>query len=121
MNFEYKVYNLIEANTAKYYMDKLGYRFRDLEPHIGRQTMKFHYDVHYRNFTKGLNAALGNRPKPPIHELLKDIKKYDDKVNHNAGGYYNHSMYWKFMKPKGSKLSTQMELGRAIKSTFGSF
>jgi Fe-Mn family superoxide dismutase len=25
------------------------------------------------------------------------------------------------MKPKGSKLSTQMELGRAIKSTFGSF
>jgi|TARA_R100000900_G_scaffold126396_1_gene100969 Fe-Mn family superoxide dismutase len=121
MNYEYKIQRILEANTAKYYMNKLGYSFKDLEPHIGRKTMKFHYDVHYRNFTKGLNEALGNRPKPNITALLKSIKNYDAKVNHNAGGYYNHSMYWKFMKPGGSKISTQTELGRAIKSTFGSF
>ena len=116
MNYEYRIHKLLEANTSKYYMNKLGYSFKDLEPHIGRQTMKFHYDVHYRNFTKGLNAALGNRPKPNITVLLKNIKNYNDAVNHNAGGYYNHSMYWKFMKPGGSKISTQTELGRAIKN-----
>jgi len=121
MNYEYKIQELLEANTSKYYMDKLGYAFKDLEPHISKQTMKFHYDVHYRNFTKGLNEALGNRPKPPIQVLLKNIKSYDAKVNHNGGGYYNHSLYWKFMTPGGSNLSTKMELGRAIKSTFGSF
>ena len=74
MNYEYRIHQLLEANTAKYYMNKLGYSFKDLEPHIGRQTMKYHYDVHYRNFTKGLNAALGNRPKPNITVLLKNIK-----------------------------------------------
>ena len=121
MSFEKYADLIVEANTSKYYMDKLGYAFKDLEPHISKQTMKFHYDVHYRNFTKNLNEALGNRPKPPIHELLKNIKNYDAKVNHNAGGYYNHSMYWKFMTPGGSSLTTKMELGKAIKSTFGSF
>ena len=70
MNYEYKIQRILEANTAKYYMNKLGYSFKDLEPHIGRKTMKFHYDVHYRNFTKGLNEALGNRPKPNITAVV---------------------------------------------------
>ena len=34
MSYESKVYQLLEANTSKYYMDKLGYAFKDLEPHI---------------------------------------------------------------------------------------
>ena len=120
MNYEYKIQRILEANTAKYYMNKLGYSFKDLEPHIGRKTMKFHYDVHYRNFTKGLNEALGNRPKPNITALLKSIKNYDAKVNHNAGGYYNHKLFWEVMNPNSENVMSD-GLKLAIDEAFGSF
>ena len=121
MSYESKVYQLLEANTAKYYAEKLSYGLKDLAPVINRQTMNFHYNVHYKGYIKKLNEALGNKPKPPIVELIKNIKKYDDKVRDNAGGYYNHSLFWKYMHPGGAPFEGKSELGKAIKSTFGSF
>lgn len=121
MNYEQKIYQLLEANTARYYPEKLSYSLKDLSPIINRQTMNFHYNVHYKGYIKKLNQLLGNKPKPPIVELIRNVKKYDKQVRDNAGGYYNHSLFWKFITPKGSKFDSKSELGKAIKDEFGSF
>ena len=55
-----------------------------------------------------------------IEELLKSASKYPLAIRNNGGGYYNHNLYWKFMKPKGGGQPTGPLLD-AIKKSFGSF
>jgi Fe-Mn family superoxide dismutase len=55
-----------------------------------------------------------------IEELLKSVSKYPLAIRNNGGGYYNHNLYWKFMKPKGGGQPTGPLLD-AIKKSFGSF
>lgn len=121
MTYNSKVYQILEANTPKYYPENLSYGLKDLSPVINKQTMNFHYNEHYKGYIKKLNELLVNKPKPPIVELIKNIKKYDTGVRDNAGGYYNHSLFWKFITPKGSKFDSNSELGKAIKDEFDSF
>src|SRR6201995_4411484 len=41
-------------------------------------------------------------------------------VRNNAGGHYNHSLFWEFLSPEGGG-EPDGELADAIKSAFGSF
>ena len=35
----------------------------------------------------------------PIQQLIKSIDNYSSTIRNNAGGYYNHSLFWSMLKP----------------------
>ena len=51
---------------------------------------------------------------------MKNISKASAAVRNNGGGHYNHSLFWKVMKPGGGGLPSG-DLAAAINRDFGSF
>lgn len=100
-------------------LPKLKYSYSALEPYIDAQTMEIHYTKHHQGYTDNLNKALGDNDKS-IEEILKNISSYSTAVRNNAGGYYNHNLFWDVMGPDAGGVPVG-ELAEAIDKSFGSF
>jgi Fe-Mn family superoxide dismutase len=105
----------------------LPYAFDALEPHIDARTMEIHHGKHHQTYVTNLNKALEGHPAlqaKSITELLSDLSSVPESirmaVRNNGGGHFNHSLFWKLMKPGGGG-QPWGELAEAIRSTFGSF
>ena len=105
----------------------LPYAFDALEPHIDAKTMEIHHGKHHATYVSKLNGALEAHAalmETPLDQLLADLSKVPESirmvVRNNGGGHFNHSLFWKMMKPGGGG-APQGELAEAIRSTFGSF
>lgn len=101
---------------------KLPYAYNALEPHIDARTMEIHHTKHHNAYVTNLNNAIAGKPeeKLSIEEVCTNVSKYPPVVRNNAGGHYNHSMFWTIMKQGGGGEPTGV-LADAIKSAFGSF
>ena len=76
---------------------KLPYSFSDLEPYIDTETMQVHYNNHYLGYIQKLNKALANRNLfVPIKNLVQNTSSKE--IRNNAGGYYNHSLFFNMLK-----------------------
>jgi Fe-Mn family superoxide dismutase len=104
----------------------LAYPYDALEPHISEETMRVHHDKHHQAYVDKANQALEGtawedfRPKEilaQLDDLPDDIR---ETVRNNAGGQYNHCMFWRSMSPDGGG-EPGGELGDAIDEAFGSF
>ena len=100
----------------------LEYDFDALEPHIDARTMEIHHDKHHAGYTKKLNAAIEGTSLEgqSIESILNHVNDHSAGVRNNGGGYYNHSLFWSIMSPKGGGLPSG-ELANAINEAFGSF
>jgi len=100
----------------------LPYAFDALEPHIDKMTMEIHHGKHHKAYVDNLNKALDESKvhTHSIEEVLNNVSKMSPAVRNNGGGHYNHSMFWKLMKPNGGGEPTG-DLADAIKRDFGSF
>jgi Fe-Mn family superoxide dismutase len=104
----------------------LPYAFDALEPHIDAPTMEIHHDKHHAAYVTNANAALEGTEwaDRSVEDILKNLSSLPaDKqgpVRNNAGGHYNHSLFWVSMGP-GKGGQPDGALGDAIASTFGSF
>ncbi|MEO7102065.1 MAG: superoxide dismutase [Gemmatimonadaceae bacterium] len=105
----------------------LPYDFAALEPSIDARTMEIHHDKHHGGYVKNLNAALEKAPElqsRSLDDLLQHLDAVPESirtaVRNNAGGHWNHSMFWEIMSPKGGGEPTG-KLADAIKASFGDF
>ena len=101
----------------------LPYANNALEPYFDAQTMEIHHDRHHNAYVTNLNAAVAANAalaSKTIEELMTDVSKYGPAVRNNGGGHYNHSLFWKLLKPNGGG-EPAGKLGEDIKATFGSF
>jgi superoxide dismutase, Fe-Mn family len=109
-----------------YSVPPLPYDYNALEPHIDEATMRLHHDKHHQAYVDNANKALDGTEwaDKSVEEVLKNLSSLpSDKqgpVRNNAGGHYNHSLFWEWMAP-GQGGSPSGALGQAIDSTFGSF
>jgi superoxide dismutase, Fe-Mn family len=103
-------------------LPKLPYDYKALEPHIDAMTMEIHYTKHHQAYINNLNKALEGKPAEnmTIEEICKNISTHPMVVRNNAGGTFNHNLFWTVMKPNGGGEPTG-KLADAINSAFGSF
>ena len=100
----------------------LGFDYTALEPHIDARTMEIHHSKHHNGYTNNLNNALeqvGISDKN-IEEILMNLDMDNMALRNNAGGYYNHCLFWEILNPN-DKQELAGDLEVAINSTFGSF
>jgi Fe-Mn family superoxide dismutase len=102
-------------------LPSLPYAKNALEPHFDALTMEIHHDRHHNAYVTNLNKAIAGTEadKMTIEDILKNVSKYPAVVRNNAGGHYNHSMFWKILSPNGGNLPSG-KLASVINSTFGS-
>ena len=103
-------------------LPKLNYSFDALEPHIDAKTMEIHYGKHHNGYTNNLNNALSgtNKESETIENILNSIDLNNSALRNNAGGYYNHKLFWEVMNPNHESVMSDV-LKSAINDAFGSF
>jgi len=112
----------VKANDGSFQLEKLPYSYNVLAPNISASTMENHYSKHYLTYTNNLNKSIVGTPLEnlTIEEVIAKLDTSIPDIKNNAGGYYNHSLYFKCM---GSKVGGQPQdtLAEAITKKFGSF
>ena len=105
---------------GKFQLSGLAYGYSDLEPYIDGRTMSIHYSKHYLGYTNNLNKAIAGTAleNQTIEEILAGLDLNNKAVRNNAGGYYNHTLFWEVMTPK--KTTPKGALLAQINADFGS-
>ena len=109
-----------------YEVPPLPYDYNALEPTIDEQTMHLHHDKHHQAYVNAANGLLEGTDwaDKPVEEVLKNLSSLpSDKqtgVRNQAGGHYNHSLFWEWMAP-GAGGEPDGALADALGSAFGSF
>ncbi len=109
-----------------YEVPPLPYDYNALERSIDEETMHLHHDKHHQAYVNAANAALEGTEwaDKPVEEVLKNLSSLPDAkqtaVRNQAGGHYNHSLFWEWMSPDGGG-EPDGDLRSAIDSAFGSF
>jgi Fe-Mn family superoxide dismutase len=102
-------------------IEKLPYSYSALKPFIDPETMNFHYNKHYKGYVDKLNDALSKKKYGDLdlEKIIKSISRYDKTIRNNAGGAFNHALFWNMLSPKPMKLTGELET--KIKKEFKSF
>ena len=103
-------------------LPQLEYSYDALEPHIDARTMEIHHSKHHQGYTNKLNAAIegSENESKDIHDILSGLDMTNMALRNNAGGYYNHKIFWEVMNPNKENLMSE-GLKTAIDEAFGSF
>lgn len=105
---------------------ELSYGYDALEPYISKDIMQLHHDKHHQTYVDKLNKALNSSEVDydSVEEILRGLDQFPDSVRttirNNAGGHYNHSLFWQILSPKGGG-QPEGQLAQAIASKYGSF
>lgn len=104
----------------------LPYGYDALSPEIGEKTLHFHHDKHLQTYVDNLNKALADCPgfqHKSLEDILKNLGELPEAkrtaVRNNAGGVYNHYLYFDCMSGKGSAVDGA--LAQAMERSFGPF
>lgn len=107
--------------SAQFKQTPLAYAYNALEGSIDAQTMEIHYSKHGAAYVSNLNKAIAGTPleKESLTTILSHISKESTAVRNNAGGHYNHELFWTMLTPEKNTQPSD-KLKKAIDATFGS-
>lgn len=113
-------------NSYPFVLPPLPYGTHALTPYIDGKTIEVHHDSLFQGYVTRLNAALKSYPRfhswslerliEENNRLPRDIQA---SVYNNAGGVYNHTLYFACMTPRYHHPSNAML--RFINQSFGSY
>ena len=113
--------------SAQFQLPGLLYAYDALEPYIDAKTMYLHYNRHHGAFVNNLNRILSDHPEwqgKTAIELLKNLERLPEEIRtpirNNAGGFYNHSLFWEIMAPPGTAPISE-RMSEILVRNFGSF
>jgi Fe-Mn family superoxide dismutase len=109
--------NFISAQN--FTLPKLSYAYTALEPTIDSVTMRIHHSKHHQAYVTNLNKALGASNTKSLNELLNNVSTQPLVVRNNAGGHYNHTLFWELLSATPSKNPNQQLISQ-INKQFGS-
>ena len=118
------IVNLIKIKklNMSFNLHQLEYSYDALEPHIDARTMEIHHSKHHQGYTNKLNAAIEGTENESknILDILSELDMSNMALRNNAGGFYNHKLFWEVMNPASENMMSD-ELKSAIVDSFGSF
>ena len=99
----------------------LPYSHDALAPSMSKETLEFHHDKHHLAYVNAGNALLKGTEweGKSLEEIVKGSYGKNAPLFNNAGQHYNHSHFWKWMKPKGGG-AIPGALEKKIKEDLGS-
>jgi Fe-Mn family superoxide dismutase len=113
----------VNADEGQFPLVSLPYEYNALSPSIGILTMNVHYSKHYLTYTNNLNKLVADDPSLSdldIEEILKKLDVNNADLRNNAGGYYNHTLFWESMSPNAGG-QPKDTLAAIINRDLGSF
>ena len=112
---------ILILTTMSFKLPELPYAYDALEVSFDAQTMEIHHTKHHQAYVNNLNNAIAgtDAEEKSIEDILKNVDKYSMVVRNNAGGHYNHSLFWKILSPTAT-LSPSGKVKAEIEAKWGS-
>jgi Fe-Mn family superoxide dismutase len=109
-------------------LPELGFKLADLEPHIDAKTMEIHHGKHHAGYINNLNTAIAANASlkgKSLQELVSTLPDVADEslrttLRNNAGGHWNHAVFWETLAPAGQGGRLEGALETAVKAAFSS-
>lgn len=104
-------------------LPELPYAVDALTPVIDQQTMEIHHGRHHQGYINNLNGLIAEHEALQglsLHEILAKVSTFPDGVRNNAGGTYNHNLFWQVMAPVDEGGEPSSQLLAQIEEDFGS-
>ncbi len=96
----------MEQSHYPFTLPPLPYAYDALLPELDARTLCFHHDKHFAAYVEALNKLLADQPAYqdwPLEKLCRDWCQLPEDirqgVRNNAGGVYNHDLYFRGMRP----------------------
>src|SRR5450759_2599117 len=109
-------------SAAPHVLPSLPYADNSLEPVISAKTIGFHYGKHHKGYVDNLNKLIAGTEFAdlPLEKIVADTAGKADKaaIFNNAAQAWNHTFYWRSLRPKGDR-EPPAALKRAIEASFG--
>ena len=88
-------------------------------PYIDTETMEVHHQKHHAGYVKKLNQAMVDAgvTTERIEDLFENIGEYSTGIRNNAGGHYNHTVFWSLLDD--TMTTPSQNLLQAMNDTFG--
>ena len=101
----------------------LPYAENAFEPVITANTVHFHYGKHHKGYVDNLDKLIAGTEfaNLPLEKIITETAGKADKtaIFNNAAQAWNHTFYWKSMRPKGGG-EPPAALKQRIEASFGS-
>ena len=103
-------------------LPELNFSYDALEPSIDARTMEIHHSKHHNGYTNNLNNAIKDTDldSATIESILVNLDMNNKGLRNNAGGYYNHKLFWEVISPVENEAISDTMLNH-INTSFGSF
>ncbi|MGC2872920.1 superoxide dismutase [Ihubacter sp. rT4E-8] len=121
----------MEENLKQHYPfvnPPLPYAYDALEPFIDEKTMKLHHDAHLQTYVDNLNDIISKYPSLHNWSLEQLIIgnnqlpwEIQEGVRNNAGGVYNHILYFSRLAPINETIPPSGNLLLLMEKRFGGF
>ncbi|GLI34896.1 superoxide dismutase [Desulforhabdus amnigena] len=102
----------------------LPYAKNALEPYLSARTLEFHHDKHHKAYVDNTNKLIEGTDLAnlDLEEIIKKVAGDASKAGifNNAAQVWNHTFYWKCMKPNGGGTPTGA-IAQKINADFGSY
>jgi Fe-Mn family superoxide dismutase len=102
----------------------LPYAKDALAPHISANTLDFHHGKHHKAYVDNANKLIAGTDlellslEDIIRKTVSDVSRVG--IFNNAAQIWNHSFYWKCLKPNGGGLPTG-PIAEKINASWGSY
>jgi len=100
----------------------LPYAYDALAPHMSAETLEFHHDKHHNAYLTAMSGMIEGTDYAAMS--LEDIvtRSHSDnpKLFNQAGQFYNHIHFWKWMSPNGGGRNLSGKLAEQINTDLGS-
>jgi superoxide dismutase, Fe-Mn family len=111
------------APAGPFTLPALPYADNALDPVISANTLGFHHGKHHQAYVDNLNKAVAGTAFAgmPLEKIIAATFGLADKtaVYNNAAQHWNHSFYWRSLKPSGGG-DPAGALKQKIEASFGS-
>lgn len=102
----------------------LPYAPEALEPYISAQTMEFHHGKHHQAYIDNLNKLIAGTDLEgaSLEEIITKTATNPDQqgIFNNAGQHFNHSFFWRTLRPGSDQTEPNEAVAAALVRDFGS-
>jgi Fe-Mn family superoxide dismutase len=101
----------------------LPYAHDALQPYMSKETLEYHHDKHHQAYvTNGNNLLKGTEFEgKSLEDIVKGSFGKNAGLFNNAAQHYNHTLFWKMMKPNGGGSKLPGKLAKKIDEDLGGF
>lgn len=105
-------------------LPEIPYNKEALAPHISAKTLEFHHGKHHNTYVTNLNKLIGGTGLngETLEDIIRQTVKNPDQAGifNNAAQVWNHTFYWRSMKPGGGGAPTGAAADK-IQADFGGY